>query len=134
MYTAKSIGKSVKDGALHITVEYTDDKGKPTFSETYWANSGTDPYWLQNRVNNKLHELNTLMVLHDQFVLGDIPSGYGKPPASEEELYLPDLNKLKNMKRAISTGLLNETDPEYLAQLKKVKDSFKPKFLTTIII
>lgn len=132
MYSAKSISKEVKNGALYVTVEFTDDAGKPTFHETYWANSGVDPHWLRNRVNSKLHEVNTLMALHDEFVLGDIPEGFQSIAPSEEQLWAQDVFKLKQMKAAVELGLMNPADKELSDMDKKVKQGFKKQFVSSV--
>lgn len=132
MYSAKSISKEVKNGALHVTVEYTDDSGKPPFQETYWANSGVDPHWLRNRVNSKLHEVNTLMELNDNFELGDIPAGFQAIEPSEDQLWAQDVFRLKQMKEAISLGLMEPTDKEFDDMKKKVKQGFKKSYVSSV--
>lgn len=130
MYTAKSVAKAVSHGALNVTVEFAD--GTDTFSETYMANSGVDPYWLQNRVNNKLNELNTLSDLAKDLKLGEIPEGYGKPNPTEVDLFVQNLVKLKQLQSAVSLGLLEENDADVVACEKDVKDGFKKEYLTSV--
>lgn len=132
MYSAKSVEKKIENGVLHVTVEFTDDAGKPAFQETFWANSGTDPYWLQNRVKNKLHELNTLVELHDNFQLGDIPNEYGMPKPQEGQIWAQEVFALKQMKKAVELGLMEETDPEFKAAKKRLKDGFKKNYISTV--
>lgn len=125
MYTAKSVGKSIANGTLSVTVEYTD--GKDTLSETYQANSGIDPQWLENRVRNKLLSLNTLSDLADATVLGSITPRTATPTATD--LWLADLDRLKKMTYASTLGLIDTTAKAYTDQVAKVKSGFKPSYI-----
>lgn len=131
MYSAQSVSKTIENGILSIEVEFKDENGNK-FRETYHANSGTDPYWLQNRVKNKLHELNTLVELHDSFELGDIPNEYGMPEPSEGQVWAQEVFALKQMKKAVELGLMEETDAELKAAKKRVKDGFKKDYISTV--
>jgi len=130
MYTAESIKKEVKNNALYVTVKFTN--GKESFEQEFWANSGTDPYWLQNRVNGRLFELNELLKLAETMPLGPVPTGYGQNPPSEAQVWAEDVLKLKNMKAAVEIGVLAEDDPKLLAQQKAVEEGFDDSYITTV--
>lgn len=125
MYTAKSIGKSITDGTLAVTVEFTD--GTDILYETYQANSGVDPQWLENRVKNKLLSLNTLPAIADATVLGPITPSPTAPTAID--LWLADLDRLKKMNYASTLGLIETTSKAYTDQVAKVKTGFKPSYI-----
>lgn len=130
MYTARRTKSNVKNGAVYLTIEYTN--GTDTFSEEIWANSGADPAWDQNRVANRLKELNELTALASTYK----PKSYdgtwdlAKPP--ESALWAQDVIKLKQMKASVDMGLLEATDPDFVAQKKKVKDGFKKEFINSV--
>lgn len=125
MYTAESTSKEVKNGALNVTVHFTD--GTDSFNQDFLANSGTDPDWLKNRVTGKLNELNTLSEFAKTLTLGRInPVIY---TSTEKDAWLNDMALYRQMLTAISLGLMDNTDKDFIAQKDKVVTGFSKDYL-----
>lgn len=125
MYTAKSVGKSIENGILSVTVEYTN--GSDTFLETYQANSGTDPQWLENRVRNRLLSANTLADFSASLKLGTIaPKDVSQSP---DVLWSLEYDKLKKLEVAYSQGLIQVDDPDLIKQRDIVESSFDKSYV-----
>lgn len=130
MYTAKSTGKSLSNGVLSVTVEYTN--GTDTFSEVYQANSGQDTHWLENRVRNRLLSANTLPDFSDSLQLGPIVPSIVVPTTSD--IWGDSYIKLRFMQKSVDDGLLDKTDTDYVSLKKRVKDTFDKSYISYIKI
>jgi len=129
MYTAQSIDKMIENGRLSVVVEFTD--GTDTFTETFYTTSGNDSHWLINRTADKLADLNSLSVYASGLELGEIAARVAVEPTEKSE-WQGEVQKLQSMKEAISLGVVNETDQEFIAQQKKVKDTFSKNFMNSL--
>lgn len=130
MYTARRTKSHVKNGAVYLNIEYTN--GTDTFNEEIWANSGADPAWDQNRVANRLKELNDLTALASTYKPKSYDGTFNLKQPTEAQIWAGDVVKLKQMKASIDMGLLDATDPDFIAQKQKVKSTFKKEFINSV--
>ena len=70
MYTAKILGKALKNGQMTISVRYTSEQGGITESIT--INAGQDTHWLKSVIKKRCDELGSLDSFHGETVTGDV--------------------------------------------------------------
>lgn len=130
MYTARRTKSHVKNGTVYLNIEYTN--GTDTFTEEIWANSGADPAWDQNRVANRLKELNELTTLASTYKPKSYDGTWDLAQPSESQIWAQDVVLLKQMNVGIDLGLLTKEDKDYIAQGEKVRATFKKEFINSV--
>ncbi len=128
MYTAESISKKIENGGLTVTVQFTD--GTDMFTQDFYANSGTDPSWLQNSVFNKLLALNSLTDFSNKLILGPISNEFISPQPTAGQQSCADILNLKKIQTLVELGLLTEDD--FNTQKKIVMQTFNKASLDSV--
>lgn len=128
MYTAEATAKTISEGGLTITVRFSD--GTNSFTEDFYANSGMDDAWLQNRVKNRLEALNSLKEFSDSLSLGAISTDVQEPQKPAAQVWVEEYILLKRMQSLVSLGIVSDTD--VAEQEAKVKDSYKAEFINSV--
>jgi hypothetical protein len=128
MYTAQSIAKDLLNGRLTVVVEYTN--GTDTFTESLYATTGNDPNWLQNAVNRKLDDLNSLETFAAELKLGKVKKAIKSLEAPQEvDQWRSDYQKFRAYQETNQLGITSPSDPDFAALKAKVKAGFKKDFL-----
>lgn len=114
MWQATIIETELDDGALKVTVEYTD--GTRTITETYRSTGGDLTDWIEKTAKNKIQRLKTL----DQ---ATIPIGPVGPPTERDPDEVEWCNALRTLRRLdilITTGIITKNDSRYQALTAQV--------------
>lgn len=125
MWTSKILNKTIDNGMLNITVEYTD--GVHTVTDAISTRSGQPTDWLNRMLYNRIKELTGLIALE-----ATIPTGvYATtvPPVVEEEpatmsQYEKKLRKFGKYVEAIRKGVISDTNPDFLQVKQWLTDNF----------
>jgi len=115
MWTATIDGKEYVKGILTVQVMYKN--GDDGVGESYVISSVDS---LNERIKNKLKQLEDLSVVHNSIQLGEfIPPADPVPTAYE--LALKEVNRVKNL---VSLNILKETDQEFLDAVSALKSEY----------
>lgn len=124
MFTHQIITKKFESGILFVAVQFTD--GEQSFTEWFSTQDGNDTGWIKRAIKRKLQNLDALskQEFSDQIDLTEEPAVVvdQKP----ENQWAIGLSKLRQMQELINLGVIDETDADYVALLKKMKKNYSP--------
>lgn len=121
MWVSKILGKTRENGALILSVLYTD--GVTEFYEKIDMTGG-DGDVLNNKIALKLKALNTD---DSSFPSNGDFTPIVRPPA-EKEIYFQKLRKFEQLARLSDLGIIKQTDQIFIDALAEAKLTFKPEY------
>lgn len=137
-YTAEIIKRGIVDGNLKVVVKYTDDSVDPvvSFNDSFITSQKQDDDWALKQIKKKLKELNTLKPMLNKIDLNvtiteDVVENPADPPTvpGTKAAYKKDLDDYQKMINAISRGVMEKTNPDFLALKQKLKDNFSIEYI-----
>lgn len=135
-YTAEIIKRNIVDGNLKVVVRYTDDSVDPavSFNDSFTTSQKQDDDWAVQKIKRKLKELNSLKPMLnkinletqivDDSVEPDLPIAPGTKMA-----YKKDLDDFQRMINAIAMGIIDKSNPDFLALKQKLKNNFSIEYI-----
>lgn len=132
MWTASIVSTTKQNGAVYITVSFTDSID--TIVENFPVNS--DIEGLKRQIASKIDDMTQAYALADSLTPGLIDTTPTLPvvnpptPAQlAERQFAADYYLLQQMQRAVNLGVKTNTDKDFLDQLSKVKAEFSSDYL-----
>lgn len=136
MYTAKVLNKEFVNGALKVTVEFTD--GTTTVTESCIPQDFNGfKFWVKSRLAtfNGGKEVDATFNIDDVVDVTD-PIITPEPPTQAEldqQEWLSDYDKWVKVKTTlIDTNVLTGNEPQVQTLLNKVKTNLKPEYLNLL--
>jgi len=134
MWTASITNISKDQGNAKVVVSFTN--GTDIFTETYLVASPTQ---LKQNAISRINQLQAV----DDYVATTVPGPIDTtvtqpvvtPPTQaqlDQQTFINDVNTYKQMKLAISYGLMTNTDPAFTALVSKIKAEFLPAYVPFI--
>jgi len=129
-YTAAVVSKQIKQGQLHVVLEYYNAHGEGILRDEMVSRSNQDDNWIMNEVMRRIKDLEGVDILYNRIVTGTV-----KIPAPEKKVvtlydkYAQDLNNFSRYLAALRQGIIPIDRTEFVALREKLKTNFRPEYL-----
>lgn len=133
MYTATVKNKEIIKGQMNITVDFSD--GTTTITEKCIPQDRNGfVHWVKSRLStfNSATEIDTDYSINTVVDLSEpVPPA---PTAGElaKQAWFADYLTLQDVQKLIDLGVLTGTEPKVVSLRNKVKNNFKPEYLSLI--
>lgn len=132
-YTAKIFSKSIERDQLKVVVEFINSEDNTSFKDSFNTNQTQDIDWIDNAIKAKLKHLNGIKTLIQDIEINKVVTEEvvpeTDPQAGTKSAYKKDLDDLQKMINAISRGVMEKTNPDFLALKQKLKDNFSIEYI-----
>lgn len=117
MWSSNILRKDFESGNLRVIVEYTD--GRKTFSETEYIRRAGE---IDARIKTRLKELEAIDAVDASLVIGPF-TPTPDTPQTQTPLQIA-LAELARLEALVRSGIIQETDTEYIAALTAAKTAY----------
>lgn len=132
-YTAKIFSKSIERDQLKVVVEFINSEDNTSFKDSFNTNQTQDIDWIDNAIKAKLKHLNGIKTLIQDIEINKVVTEEvvpeTEPQAGAKSAYKKDLDDLQKMINAISRGVMEKANPDFLALKQKLKDNFSIEYI-----
>lgn len=125
MYTANINSKTFKNGKL--TVEVTYSNGNENITDIHDVIHSQDSNWINDIINRKLNDLNSLSNINDSIVIGEFKEN--DLIESERDIYYKKATAYNRYMSIARNGFINHDRP-IITELKEwLKSNFKDEYV-----
>lgn len=133
-YIGKILSSSIERDKLKVIIEYTNLDDGSTFKDSIETNQSQDIYWADNAIKEKIKHLNSIKDMANKIEVDRIIDNQDIQKEEidlkdERSIFKKDLSDFQKMINAISNGIMDRNNKDFIDLKEKLKKTFKTEYI-----
>lgn len=125
MWTANIDNKTFKGGKLTVVVTYSN--GNENITDTHEVTQKQDVNWLNDIINRKLNDLNSISEINDSIIIGDFV--LKETSNTNKDLYYKKASEYMKYMDIARMGIIQHDRPIIVELKEWLKNNFKNEYV-----